>query len=458
MKYRVEKGFIVFLIMCMLCGSWSFASSDNHVTRIPHVKDDWSFKDSYAPILVIEEKSPNEFGGEDQQFELTLENAEWFEEDDDISVADMVYDGVHMSSRGVTMNIRRFSSKEVGVTINRGTYPTNKKAVFKIPLYSKVNHAGDVTVTIDSDTAVSGGTYKYALAIGKVSGNGPTVSIGHIFGKDHPVWITIKEPLGKKFGQKNQTFILTLSNSKWANDVQLNLEESIKNTIIKNVSDAKIVSIEKLNDQKAALTINRGKKDLDRPVYFYIPLYIQVTHSGNISLDIKSKEDIDFFKDVSLELEVEEYKNPSKILYFIDDEGAVDIYNKRKIDTTVYIYINSLNINIDQSGIEEKIKLDVAPIIEKGRTLIPLRGVLEALGVQTTWQKDIRGVLLASNDQTIQLYVDSKKAYINSQPVEMPIAPKIINNRVFVPLRFISESFDYDVNWIQEEQKIMIKK
>ncbi|MCT4621833.1 MAG: copper amine oxidase N-terminal domain-containing protein [Marinisporobacter sp.] len=442
MKCRVRRGFIVFLMMFMILGSGSFAASDNHVTRIPHVKDDWEFKDNYAPILVIQEKNPNEFGTEDQQFDLTLENAEWFETDDQVSVADMVYDGIHMSSSGITMNIRRFSSKEVSVTLNRGTYPTNKKAIFKIPLYSKVNHAGDVTVTIDSDTAVSSGTYKYALSIGKVSGNGPTVAIGHIFGKDHPVWLTIKEPLGRKFGQKNQRFILTLTNSKWVNDEELNLEESIKNAIIKNVEDAKILSIQKINDQKAVLTINRGKKDLDSPVYFYIPLYIQVTHNGSISLDITSEEDIDFFKEVSLKLKVEEYKNPSK----------------RKMNTTLNLYINSPNINVERSGIEENIKLDAAPIIENGRTLVPLRGIFEALGVQTTWQEDIRGVLLTSSDRTLQVYVDSKKAYMNNQPIEMDIMPKIINNRVFVPLRFVSEGFHYDVKWIQEKKKIIIKK
>ncbi|WP_053957628.1 copper amine oxidase N-terminal domain-containing protein [Inediibacterium massiliense] len=452
MVFIMKKNLITIIICMLIFSSFSFAASENHVDRIPHVKDDWEFKDRYAPILTIEEKHENEFGSEDQRIDLILENAEWFENDDPITVRNMVYDGLQMSTPGAKMKITRRSSKRLEVTINRESVSTNEKANFKIPLYSKVKNAGDIMVKIDSDTFISSGTYKYALAIGKGSSEHPTVSIGHIFGKNNPVWLTLQEPIEKNFGSDNKTFILTLNHSKWVDNNECNLEKSIKNSIIKNVSDAKIVSMKKIDDQTVELTINRGKEDEDIPVYFYIPLYVQVTDNGNISLNIKSKENTEFFKDVSLKLEVQEYKQEivkDKIPYI--DEKESNLYQISLQMDSPYLYRS-------KSGETEKITLDVLPIIENGRTFVPLRGVFESLGVEIKWQPEIQAVLLKNSDTTMQMFVDSNNAYMNNQPFKMPMKPKIINDRVFVPLRFITENFNYHVQWIEEGQKIVIKQ
>lgn len=442
--YRSMKITIAVVIVIMLCGSLSFASSENHITRVPHVKDNWEFKDEYTPILVIKEKDANEFGSENQNFTLSLENAEWCGDEMGVTVADIVYDGVSRSTKGISMNITKHSSKRISVTINRGTALRHEKAYFKIPMYSKVTEAGDVTITIDSDSLVSSGIYKYALAIGKSKNSKYlTVDIGHIFGKDNPIWLGIKESKANEFGPENQTFILTLSNSKWVDEISLNPEESIKNIKIRNVKDARIVSMKKVNDRKLELTLNRGKSDLEWKAQFYLPLYIKVTNSGSVSLNIQSKGNVSFEKEVSLEL-------------ILDQEGKC--VKEKETPMKVYIYINSPNIYTIKNEKKEQIQLDVAPINENGTTLVPIRGVFEALGVRTIWQPESQGILLKNDSMNVQLNIGSSSAYVNGRYIDMPIEPKLINNRTFIPLRFISESFEYDVKWIQEEKKIIITK
>ena len=57
----------------------------------------------------------------------------------------------------------------------------------------------------------------------------------------------------------------------------------------------------------------------------------------------------------------------------------------------------------------------------------------------------------------IELTIDSKDAYINNTLIKLDEAPTIINNRTFVPLRFISETFGYDVEWDNINKKVTIK-
>lgn len=58
----------------------------------------------------------------------------------------------------------------------------------------------------------------------------------------------------------------------------------------------------------------------------------------------------------------------------------------------------------------------------------------------------------------IELYVDDKRYRRNGVEGELDIPPKIINGRTLVPLRFISESLGAEVEWIESQRKIVIRK
>ncbi|WP_053955874.1 NEAT domain-containing protein [Inediibacterium massiliense] len=130
----------------------------------------------------------------------------------------------------------------------------------------------------------------------------------------------------------------------------------------------------------------------------------------------------------------------------------------KQIESKVYLYIDSKNIYRVNSEGTEKITLDVAPVIETNRTLVPLKGVCEALGINVLWQEETRGVLLSKDDVKIQLHIDSMDAEIGEESIKLEVAPKIINDRTFVPLRFMSENLEYRVDWMKEENKMVITK
>jgi hypothetical protein len=102
------------------------------------------------------------------------------------------------------------------------------------------------------------------------------------------------------------------------------------------------------------------------------------------------------------------------------------------------------------------LSLDSAPVIENGRTLVPLRGIFESLHSTPIWDGGTKTVTATRGDVTIKLQIGMKNATKNGQTISLEVPPKIINNRTYVPLRFIGESFGSQVTWNSESKTIHI--
>jgi len=102
------------------------------------------------------------------------------------------------------------------------------------------------------------------------------------------------------------------------------------------------------------------------------------------------------------------------------------------------------------------IELDVAPIIEDGRTLVPLRAILEALGANVDWNDQTQTATAELDETTIQLTIDSTRTYVNDYPVELDVAARTVDGRTFVPLRFVAENFGFYVGWDAERRVVAI--
>lgn len=91
--------------------------------------------------------------------------------------------------------------------------------------------------------------------------------------------------------------------------------------------------------------------------------------------------------------------------------------------------------------------LDVSPVMESDRVLVPVAHLLRALGAEVTWNPDNRTVTIQQEATTILLTIDSQTALVNGQPTQMQVPARIIESRTFVPLRFVSENLYADVQW-----------
>lgn len=144
----------------------------------------------------------------------------------------------------------------------------------------------------------------------------------------------------------------------------------------------------------------------------------------------------------------------------------------------VILVILSLIPNISQA--EEGVKLwvngnfvetDVAPFIENGRTLVPIRVISENLGIEVKWSNEEKSVMtyqlingVPNFDDSLLLKIGDKQVAIppskaaekNALYYELDVAPQIVNNRTFVPLRFIAEAYGLSVNWDPVNRTVIV--
>jgi hypothetical protein len=102
-----------------------------------------------------------------------------------------------------------------------------------------------------------------------------------------------------------------------------------------------------------------------------------------------------------------------------------------------------------------EVNFDVPPVIEDGRTLVPLRAIFSALGAEVMWDSDTRTVTAFKDNKKIELVIGGK-AYINHQEAYLDVPAKIINGRTLVPLRFVSEALDCNVKWNKDTHTVLL--
>lgn len=103
-----------------------------------------------------------------------------------------------------------------------------------------------------------------------------------------------------------------------------------------------------------------------------------------------------------------------------------------------------------------KLTFDTVPVIEKGRVLVPMRTIFEALGAEVIWDGNSKSITSNKGETKIVLNVGSNKAMINDGSSTLEVPPKIVNGRTLVPLRFISESFGTEVLWDETKRRVSI--
>ena len=99
---------------------------------------------------------------------------------------------------------------------------------------------------------------------------------------------------------------------------------------------------------------------------------------------------------------------------------------------------------------------DTSPVIENGRVLVPMRGILESLGYAVHWQEHTKTVLAMKDGMDISLPLDSQTVTVNNESVTIDVPAKLHNSRTFVPLRFLAEYSGANVTWDTVSSTVII--
>lgn len=82
-----------------------------------------------------------------------------------------------------------------------------------------------------------------------------------------------------------------------------------------------------------------------------------------------------------------------------------------------------------------------------GRVLLAFRDLFENLEGQVSWSDEFRMASVTYGKNTINLFPDTGAVQVNGVPQSLAVGPQIINDRVYLPLRFVAQSLDGTVDY-----------
>lgn len=104
----------------------------------------------------------------------------------------------------------------------------------------------------------------------------------------------------------------------------------------------------------------------------------------------------------------------------------------------------------------EKLTMDVAPFATNNRTLVPLRFLVESLGGQVEWVQESQEVHIAYKGHQLVLPLNSTTMTVDGKSVKIDTPAMVKKERTFVPIRFVVENLGLEVGYDQASKRVTI--
>ncbi|SPY47859.1 stalk domain-containing protein [Peptoniphilus harei] len=99
---------------------------------------------------------------------------------------------------------------------------------------------------------------------------------------------------------------------------------------------------------------------------------------------------------------------------------------------------------------------DVYPYIKNSRTYVPIRFIAEELGYDVKWDGANKKVIMKNGNTNVELTIGSNKMKVNGKVLTLDAPAEIKDDRTFVPLRAIAESFGEKVDYSKDYKAVYI--
>ena len=112
----------------------------------------------------------------------------------------------------------------------------------------------------------------------------------------------------------------------------------------------------------------------------------------------------------------------------------------------------------------EGVVFDQPPVIENGRTLVPVRAVTEAMNAEVTWDGNRKaivinrgGVMVSMNIGVPYIFTGTEGQFADSyKKVPIDTAPAIYGGRTLLPIRAVVEALGGSVYWSEKNRTVYV--
>ncbi|HBX23213.1 MAG TPA: hypothetical protein DEF34_06245 [Desulfotomaculum sp.] len=142
-------------------------------------------------------------------------------------------------------------------------------------------------------------------------------------------------------------------------------------------------------------------------------------------------------------LNIEEYMNTSiGVIGGSSGPTTVEVVSRRNTP----IFVN-----------HRVVATDAEPFMQNGRMMVPVRFVSESLNAKVRWI-DPNVIRITRGDQVISMFAGETSYILDGQQTQMDTVPVVKDGRTFVPVRFVAEALNCDVNYTDNKVYINSKE
>lgn len=105
----------------------------------------------------------------------------------------------------------------------------------------------------------------------------------------------------------------------------------------------------------------------------------------------------------------------------------------------------------------KEVKFDTPPVISSGRTLIPVRAIASSLGATVLWNEQEQKITIQKGSTVLEFEIGDDSMKLNGNSVKLEVPAQIINGRTVIPLRAMVEGLGLSIDWDGELQLLEIK-
>lgn len=107
------------------------------------------------------------------------------------------------------------------------------------------------------------------------------------------------------------------------------------------------------------------------------------------------------------------------------------------------------NPGMKVNGIEREVDpgYGTKPILIEGRTSLPIRAIVEAMGGTIEWEQAEKKLSINVGERSLDFWVDRNDFIVNGVSKTTDVPPVVINGRTMLPLRVVVENLGCHLEW-----------
>jgi len=142
----------------------------------------------------------------------------------------------------------------------------------------------------------------------------------------------------------------------------------------------------------------------------------------------------------------------------ISTKYSVLYAKQKPLVSSVVFVVGANEYSVLVNGSAHRVAMDAAPLIRDGRIFVPVRFLSNALGItndHVNWD-DPKITLNQPGFPVVELIIGERYIVVDGQSKQMDVAPLIENGRTMLPARFVAEALGYQVRWCLVSRSVII--